>query len=93
MRKLGKNQYINRIIAFIEENSTSERFKSIVGSHLKYIGDRLDSIFKATQKGSHSTVNKEEADRYVLYTYLVINDILTLKSKDTNPPSQTSSPT
>jgi hypothetical protein len=77
--KLGQDNYINRIIAFVEENSNSDRFKEIVGSHTSFIGDRLDSIFKAAQKGSHDNiVSREEADRYVVYTYLIIGDILSL---------------
>ncbi len=77
--KLGVDNYINRIIAFIQERSVSERFVSIVGSHLYFIGDRLDSVFQAAQKGSHANiVTKEEADRYVVYTYLVVGDLLSL---------------
>ena len=44
---------------------------------LAYHG-RLDSIFRAVQKGSHAIVTQEEADRYVVYTYLVTGDILSL---------------
>jgi len=77
--KLGKENYINRLIAFIEDHSSSDRFKHIVGSHLEFIGDRLDSIFQATQKGSHDViVSPQEADRYVIYTYMIVGDILSL---------------
>lgn len=77
--KLGQDNYINRLIAFIEEKSSSEKFQSVVGSELAFIGNRLDSIFLASQKGSHSVItSKEEADRYVVYTYLIIGDILSL---------------
>jgi hypothetical protein len=77
--KLGKEQYINRLIAFIEDHSSSTRFKHIVGSHLKFIGERLDSIVEAAQKGSHDIiVSPQEADRYVIYTYMVVGDILSL---------------
>lgn len=77
--KLDTDNYINRLIAFIEEHSTSDRFNEIVGSHLKFIGERLDSVFKAAQKGSHAKiVTREEADRYVVYTYLITGDILSL---------------
>lgn len=78
--KLGADQYINRLIAYIEDSSASSRFKEIVGSHLHYIGDRLDALFRAAQKGSHSTVTQEEADRCVVYTYLIVGDILSLRS-------------
>lgn len=76
--KLGNDQYINRLITFIENSSASSRFQEIVGSHLRFIGDRLDSIFRAAQKGSHATVTKEEADRYVVYTYMIVGDIISL---------------
>jgi hypothetical protein len=81
--RLGQEHYINRIIAFVEGESTSTRFKAIVGSQLSFLGDRLDSVFKAAQKGSHKTiVSREEADRYTLYTYLIVGDILTLTDSD-----------
>lgn len=76
--KLGADNYINRIVAFIESKSGSGRFDAIVGSHLRFVGERLDSVFEAAQKGSHATVEKEEADRYVVYTYLIVGDVLSL---------------
>ena len=78
--KLGNDQYINRLIAYIQDSSNSERFNELVGSELQYIGNRLDALFKASQKGSHATVSKEEADRYVVYTYLTVGDILSLRT-------------
>ena len=64
--KLGASQYINRLIAHIEDSSDSKRYTEIVGSHLHYIGDRLDALLSAAQKGSHYTLTKEEADRCVV---------------------------
>lgn len=80
--KLGKDNYINRIIAFVQEKASSERFEEIVGSNLTYLGDRLDSTFQASQKGSHANiVSRDEADRYVVYTYLLVGDVLSLYEK------------
>lgn len=77
--KLGKDQYINRIMAFVQDASASERFQELVGSHLEFMGNRLDSVFRAAHKGTHTTiVSREEADRYVVYTYLLVGDILSL---------------
>lgn len=77
--KLGKDNYINRIIAFVEDRSMSERFSHIVGSHLAFLGDRLDSVFQAAQKGSHDVILSQlEADRYVVYTYLTVGDVIGL---------------
>ena len=76
--RLGPDHYVNRLMCYIEDTAGSKRFTEIVGSHLHYIGDRLDSIFGAAQKGSHSTVTQVEADRCVVYTYLLVGDILSL---------------
>lgn len=85
--KLGPDNYINRLIAYVEDKTESERFRSIVGSHLKYLGERLDAVFQAAQKGSHSVIStREEADRYVVYTYLVVGDILDLDESSQNKP-------
>lgn len=46
------------------------------------------SMFKAAQKGSHDTiVSREEADRYVIYTYLIVGDILSLRESLSAPAS------
>jgi len=78
--KLGVDQYINRLMAHVEDSSESDRFREIVGSHLGYMGDRLDALFGASQKGSHANVTKDEADRCVVYTYLLVGDILSLST-------------
>ena len=83
---LGPDNYINRLIAYIEDSSESSRFNEIVGADLRYIGDRLDALFKAAQKGSHGTVTKEEADRCVIHTYLIVGDILSLRAPQTLEP-------
>ena len=83
--KLGPDHYINRLLAYIEDMSSSERYEAIVGSNLSFMGDRLDAMFKAAQKGSHATVTRDEANRCVVYTYLLVGDILTLANPLTLP--------
>jgi len=83
--KLGPDNYINRLICFAEDVGTSERTTAIVGSHLGYLGDRLDALFQAAQKGSHSLIaTREEADRYVVYTYMAVGDLLKLRTGRTS---------
>ena len=77
--KLGKNNYINRLITFVDENKSSPTYSEVVGSQLKFLGDRLDTISNATQKGSHQTLKeKSEAEKYFIYTSLILSDILSL---------------
>ena len=80
--KLDKEHYINRILEFITESSDSQTYQRVVGSQLKFIGDRLNSLLNASHKGTHATiVSKDDANRIVVYTYLLIGDILSLVKK------------
>jgi hypothetical protein len=77
--KIGPDNYINRLMIYIEDHSTSEKSRDIIGSSLKYIGDRLDAIYNATTKGTHADITRrDEAERYIIYTYLLLGDILSL---------------
>lgn len=76
--KLNEKNYIARLKQHIKRKASSEKFKKIVGSHLNYIGDRIDAIYQSTTKGTHYKVSQEEAERYVIYTYLLVSDILSL---------------
>jgi hypothetical protein len=78
--KLGPSNYINRIMCFVQDHAISPRFEHLVGSHLRYLGDRLDAIADANNKGTHATItDPAEADRFVIYTYLLLGDVLALK--------------
>lgn len=77
--ELWKDKYINRLIDFIETKSKSENFEKIVWSNLKYIWERLDSIYSASNKWSHKNdISKSEAERYIIYTFMLLNDLLSL---------------
>ena len=78
--KYADDKYINRLTAFVTSQSASETFAKVVGAQIAYLGNRLDAIYDASNKGSHAEVDREEADRYVLYTYLFIGDVLSLAS-------------
>jgi len=75
---IGKEQYINRLMLYVESKSSSESYNSIVGSHLKYLGERLDSVYNATNKGTHAEVSHTESERYIIYTYLLVGDVISL---------------
>lgn len=83
---LGPDNYINRLVCFVEDSSSAGRFTDLVGSHLSLLGDRLDAVFRATQKGSHSEItDKAEADRYVVFTYLLVGDLVSLRAGSSAP--------
>jgi len=76
--KLGPKNYKNRLLCYAEDRSGSGTFNAVVGSTLAFLEDRLDALFDAANKGTHAGISKNDADRYVIYTYLVIGDILSL---------------
>ena len=78
--KLGEGNYINRLVCYCEEQNSSGIFNGLLGSHLSFIGNRLDAIFPGTQKGSHEDVDLDEARRIVILTYICAGDILKVAS-------------
>lgn len=76
--KLGPTHYKNRLLCYIEDRSSSTTFVSVVGSTLAFIEDRLNALFDAANKGTHAAIDRPEADRYVIYTYLIVGDVLSL---------------
>ena len=76
--KVGPSQYINRLVQFVDSKSESKTFASVVGSDLASIGNRLDAINEAVCKGIHSEISKKEASRYIIHTYFLISDIVSL---------------
>ena len=76
--KLDDKHYIIRLKQFIKEHSESKSFLRVVGSHLDYISNRIDAVYKISTKGSHAEVKQKEAESYVMYTYMLIGDIMDL---------------
>lgn len=76
---ISTDHYVNRLMCYIEDQRGSETYSAVVGSTLKFIGDRLDALVDAGNKGTHNEVGKNEAERYIIYTYLVVGDLLALK--------------
>ena len=82
--KLGEEQFINRLICYIEENSTHKTLDKITNSNIEYIGTRLDNILDETCKGTHANVDKEEAERCFMHVYMLIGDILEIQRHKSN---------
>lgn len=76
---LGPANYIGRLKCFIDDNCDSSRYVEVFGSNIELLGKRLDAINKAANKGTHAEIyNREEAETYVVYGYLIIRDVLML---------------
>lgn len=77
-RKVGEEEYINRLWAFASENIKSDTNKKLIQSELEYLGRRIDSIYDLTCKGTHAEISREEAERAIIWTYLLIGDLIKL---------------
>ena len=77
--KIGEEQFVNRLICYIEQNSNHETLDKITNANLDYIGKRLDNIINESCKGTHSEVEKEEAERCFMHVYMLIGDILEIE--------------
>jgi hypothetical protein len=75
---LTDNNPMNRIIQFTYENIESGHNQDFMKSNLEYLSNFLNSIYKLSNVGTHSEREKEHAKRCVVYTYLVIGDIINL---------------
>lgn len=73
-RKVGVDDYKNRILAFLE-NSKSVSSIELVSSELEYLAARLDAVYEKTCKGVHVDVNKREAKLTIISTYILISEI------------------
>lgn len=82
--KIGEEQFVNRLVCYIEQNSTHETLDKITNSNLNYIGNRLDSIINESCKGTHAKVEKEEAERCFMHVYMLIGDILEIERLKNN---------
>ena len=80
----GKNQYINRLKDFISPKITSKTRKNILNKFLEEIKIRMELTIDSTQGSAHKDrLNLIEAENIVLYTYLMIADLLEIYSNKT----------
>lgn len=73
-----KNAYINRIIQFVYESIDSDSDKDFIEDHLNYLADYLKRINELVNVGTHSEKSRDHANRCVIYTYLILGDIINL---------------
>ncbi len=73
---LGEDKYINRLWQFVYEKVGSETTKKVLKGQTDYLGERIDALYKLTNKGVHDQVNKFDVNQCVIYTYLLLGDLL-----------------
>ncbi len=79
-RQMGDEHYINRLVDWIVNQAESQTAADLITSDLEYLGRRLDAANDAGHKGAHAEVERFDASRFVTGTYLLLGDILRLRS-------------
>ena len=76
-RKVGTEQYKNRILAYLADLCESKGTYILLESEIEHLASRLDIIYEKTCKGVHIDVSLNEARLAVIHTYLFIGEIAT----------------
>jgi hypothetical protein len=75
VRKVGADQYKNRLVAYAEQRIKSASSRELLGSNLEHIAARLDVVYEKTCKGVHADVTVEEARMVMIQTYLMLAEL------------------
>jgi|GEM_PF-325119 len=76
--KMGDDNYINRLVDWIQKNIQSTTKRELITTDLTHLGERLDAVTGSGHKGAHHNVTKDDASRFIVGTYLLLGDILSL---------------
>lgn len=76
-RKVGIEQYKNRLLAYLADLGGSGGTYTLLESELEHLASRLDIIYEKTCKGVHIDVTHEEARLSVIHTYLFVGEVAT----------------
>ena len=79
---LGKEQYINRLWAYINEHASGKEKALLVD--LEDVGGRLDRLYELASKGVHAKISHREVQRLILGEIILIYDLLALVSPPKN---------
>jgi len=78
LRKVGPDEYKNRLVAYIENRISSDSSFSIIATEIEHLAARLDAVYEKASKGVHADVSRDEARLAVIQTYLFIGEVVRL---------------
>lgn len=71
----------NKLSAVIETLQAKAMKNTLVGSETRYLIDWIEQINRRQSAGVHSEVSREQAMQCIIHTYIVLGDILALKTE------------
>ncbi|SRR5579871_1308497 len=79
-RKVGPEEYKNRLLAYLDGVINSESNMALITSEIEHLSARLDAVNDKVCKGVHDNVSKDEARLAVIHTYLFLGEITRVSS-------------
>lgn len=81
-RKMSKVNYKNRLWQYVSEKVKGHSAGELLLSQIEDLGNRIDSVYELTCKGTHADVSESEANQCVIQTYMTVGDILRIAEGD-----------
>jgi hypothetical protein len=78
-RNLGTNNYRNRLLAFVEDQTNSTTQLELIASGLDLFAAHVEKLQELANKGIHSEIQREGARRALLRTVFILDDIVALR--------------
>jgi hypothetical protein len=72
------DDYVNRLLAFADSNAEGDERRIII-AETEHLGSLLAQVNEFAGKGVHGAISEIDAHRVVVYTYLLLGDLLVLK--------------
>ena len=74
-RKLDQAAFKNRLLKYLEEKHASNNDRDLIVASLAAIAGELDRLVDLTNKGVHSSSNREQCRRCLLRTVMLLDDL------------------
>lgn len=81
-RSIEKDQYLNRIFSYIEQNSKNDPAVLMIESEMAYIFAKSEHKHEKT-KGLRENISKDDVELAIIHMYLVIAEIAKIRKVDT----------
>ena len=76
--QVGKEQFLNRLEAYVDSVNSSNR-KFLVRK-IGLLRDLYGEVPESINKGTHSAIKNSDAEMLVIYTYIILGDIILEKN-------------
>jgi hypothetical protein len=90
-RKVGPEEYKNRLLAFFDRKLTSSTSGVIAQAELEAVPSRVDALYKKACKGVHADVTLDEVRLGLISVYLLLAEIVRLAEEPARPQSASDS--